>query len=191
MPRSLAWFGAACLLFVLLPAARATTMVELSLDQMIEEAESVFLGVVEARGTRVAILEGRATPVTITRFRVTSWLKGEGPAVVSLREPGGAWAGATYRVDGTPTYAVGEEVVVFAERDGEGHLRTYGLQQGKFLVSPARGEVPKTVHRDFGGIGLVRWRGERMILEHGGIEPAATLEELLRYIAARRGGPKR
>lgn len=170
---------------------KATTMVELPLDRMIEEAESVFVGKVESTGTRMAVLEGRATPMTITRFRVTRWLKGGDGEVVSIREPGGVWARGSYRVEGTPRYAVGEEVVVFLERDPEGHLRTYGRVQGKFVVKPANEIAPKTVVRDFAGVGLVRWKDDRMLLEHGGVEPAATLEELVRYIEARRSGAAR
>lgn len=178
------WVLAAALLVA--SRASATTMVELSLDQMIAESEVVVHGVVVATGTRVVIDGEDANPTTIVRVKPLAWLKGDAFArEVVVRERGGTYAGRTLRIEGTPRFRPNEEIVLFLERGPDGELRTYGMVQGKFEVRPAGNGAPKTVVRDFGGVTFADWTSGEMHLRAGGVEPASTLDSLLEYIEAR------
>ncbi|MBX3270022.1 MAG: hypothetical protein KF729_07155 [Sandaracinaceae bacterium] len=151
----------AALVTLVTASASATVMIEYALEELVGGADAVVHAtVVQSRVRMVLDGEGGMAPETLTTLRVHEWIAGPGGATVELRELGGVYPGGGLRYDGTPEYAVGEEVVVFLERRHEAphDLRTLGMAQGKFIVRQGLGGVPSTVRRDLTGIAFARWR---------------------------------
>lgn len=191
MTRLSAWakaLGVAALLLIVSASAHATVMVEVPLEEMIQQADAIVYGRVVRSDVRVAIDDGQMVPQTYTTIEVTEWLGGEGGETVQLRELGGTYDGITHEVVGVPTYAVGDEVIVFLERrEGPRYdLRTFAMAQGKFVVQ-AQLEGPRMVARDLDGVSFYRWAdGNRDVVEPGP-EPRMPLDAFLGYVRQLRG----
>lgn len=112
------------------PAA-ATTFVATSVEQAARAADAVVRGHVVAAGARV--VAGGRQVVTDVDLAVDAAWKGDPGPTVHLVVPGGATATLGMWVDGAPTFAPGEEVVVFLGRQG-GAWRVSGLALGKYRV---------------------------------------------------------
>src|SRR5438552_17863553 len=132
-PRRLASF----LLVAALPA-RATMMVPLDLQGLVDRAERIVHARVETQVARwTASHDAIYTEVTL---RVLQPVKGAMRAgdVVTLRREGGVVDGIGMRVQGAAVFEAGEEVVVFLERRGAA-LWTVAMAQGKMRVAEAQG----------------------------------------------------
>jgi len=70
---------------------------------------------------------------------------------VTLREPGGSFAGLSNVLDAVPVYSVGEQVVAFLEPTPDGALRTTGMFFGKYTLNNSR----DVARRDLDGRGLI------------------------------------
>ncbi|MCA9615573.1 MAG: hypothetical protein KC586_22610 [Myxococcales bacterium] len=185
----LALLAAVCLTWAAwAPPARATVMVEVSLEDMIRDSVAIVRGRVIHSGTQMLMREHGLDPATVTTLQVGEWLKGQGGPTITLRELGGligpGGQGGGMRIDGTPTYGLGEEVVLFLERRPEApyDLRTLGMVQGKFLVRHGLGDVPTTVRRDLSGIAFARWAEGRQTVSHPNEQPTMRLDAFLDYV---------
>jgi len=144
MPRRPAPFLALLLLLLLsAPAARATVLRRVSLDELAHRSALVFYGTVResfshhARGDEGAI-------VTTTTLDVQHVLKGRPEDVPArtfrLTQVGGALDGLIARIPGQPCFVPGQRVVLFLERTSSGWA-VLGFEQGRFVVeTPADGE---------------------------------------------------
>lgn len=164
--------------------ASATVMVEVPLDEMIRRADAIVHATVERSGVRMAIGGGSMVPETITTLRVHEWIAGPGGETVELRELGGVWQGGGLRYDGTPTYAPGEEVILFLERREEApqDLRTFAMVQGKFTVMHGVPGVPSSVRRALAGIAFLRWADGQQSVSPPGRESAMELQTFLDHV---------
>ena len=138
-----------------------------------------------ARGSD-AVVRGRVTKVTphwssdhrriLTDAEVetSSVWRGSTASRVTVVVPGGVVDGIGQRVDGSPTFAEGEEVALFLERAGDGRYRVHGLGQGKFSV--AAGQATPQLSGFAFAPGAALKRGER-VTEPMGI---AELEQRVR-----------
>lgn len=169
------------------PAATATVMTELSLEDLTDEADAIVYGVVERSQVRVKLEQSethgrRATPETVTTIRVYEWIKGaEQSQRVTIVEPFGRWEGGARHAAGLPSYRPTEEVIVFLGRNGATY-RTSNLVQGKFVVRRGVRGVPSTVGRDLSEISLIRWTEGGMAITHGTHGAEAELEVFLDYL---------
>jgi hypothetical protein len=120
----------ALLLLVAGPAA-AATFVETSVEEAARSAEAVVRGRVVAATARVAG-EGRRV-VTEVEIAVEDAWKGAPGATVRVVVPGGSTPTLAQWVDAAPTFAPGEEVVVFLGRRGDAWT-VMGLALGKYRV---------------------------------------------------------
>lgn len=177
--------------------ARATVMVELGLEDMIRDADAVVRGVVEHNAVRMDLRTGQLSPWTITRVRTSSWLKSSAGApeatLVEIEELGGVWNRGGSWIDGTPRYRVNEEVVVILKRDREGHLRTLGMVQGKFVVRRGVPGVQTLLTRDLSSIGFARWVDGQMTIGQPNAGPAIAFDDfaaLVRRMASYAGGTR-
>jgi hypothetical protein len=179
----------AAIVLAIASPAFATVMIEVPLDEMIVRADAIVRGTVIASDVRVELRDGAIEPQTTTTLRVTEWIAGEGGETVVLRELGGTWQGGTVRYDGTPTYRVGDEVVVFLERRLEAphDLRTFAMVQGRFTIRHGVPGVPASVSRDLEGISFARWSEGRQTVSAPGAEPAMELETFLEHVRRVRG----
>ncbi|MBJ74449.1 MAG: hypothetical protein CMN31_24490 [Sandaracinus sp.] len=158
------------------PRAEATVMVEVALEDMVRDSVAIVRGRVVHVGSQVVMNGDSLDPHTLATVQVTDWIKGEGGQTLTVRELGGTYgpngqAGGMW-IDGTPRYQVGEEVIVFLERDPNDphYFRTYAMAQGKFVVTQGVGGAPATVSRDAASVGFARWLDGRMTIESGGHE---------------------
>jgi hypothetical protein len=120
------------------PAAAATFVVP-SVEEMARTSEVVVRGRVVDVAARTAA-GGRI--VTEVQVLVASAWKGAAESSVRFLVPGGRAGGLALRVDSAPTFASGEEVVLFLSRSGP-VWRVNGQALGKFHVegSDARAAV--------------------------------------------------
>ena len=125
-------FGA--LVLTIGPSASATTVRQFDLEEMVETAERIFLGI---------CLSGRceAGPsgiCTRTTFRIKEPIKGTFDAdTLQLRLPVGTIDGIRCTIPGMPSFEPGEEIVLFLTgEDKDGYPWVIGLSQGKFSVIP-------------------------------------------------------
>lgn len=128
----------------------ATVVVRLSAEQLVQGAAVVVHG----RVARVwsAWDAGRTTIWTHYEVDVADAWKGSPGRTLTISEPGGEVDGVHMTVPGAPRYAVGEEIVVFAQPVPNGYLRTRGWAQGRLLVESAPGSPSgKRVRSDLGG----------------------------------------
>jgi hypothetical protein len=116
------------------PAA-ATTFLAASVEEIARSSEAVVRGRVVATAAR-ATDDGRI--VTDVDVAVASAWKGATEDTVRLVVPGGSLGWIALRVEGAPTFEPGEEVVVFAGREGRA-WRVNGYALGKYRV--VRGEA--------------------------------------------------
>lgn len=158
----LAWMSAA--------PAEATTVLELSVAEMAERSEVVFVGRVTRQSSRldVRIEDGiRTVRVwTDTTFAIERVLKGTKRRELTLAQLGGEAGEGTDRirqvVHGLPTFTVGEEVVVFLERTDTGRLVVTGLAQGKYTLRPDPAGGPPIAVRSTAGLHTVGRRNKRI-----------------------------
>jgi hypothetical protein len=139
--RFLLWF-ATTLLF--LPAARATTLARLSLDQLAAGADAVArvrCGSAESRWENGSIW-------TITTAEVVETLKGSLPPEIALRLPGGRVGHLVATVAGTPRFAAGDEAIVFLQRTRAGGFTVAGWVEGTFRISRDPRTGNETVTQD-------------------------------------------
>ena len=192
------------------PGARATVMVEVAIEDMIAEADAIVLARVIGNGGQVHLVANGLEPHTVTRLRVSRWLKGNPasapatgdgdspttaalgshpfgePEVVRIRELGGELPGGGAIIDGTPQYRLGEEVLVFLRRDQEmpGAYHTYGMAQGKFTVMRGVPGQATTVQRDLGHLSFAQWRNGTMEVAAAANGGAMDLDAFIAFIAA-------
>lgn len=192
--RHASWLGLAALLGLASlhpPAARATVMVDVSLDDLIVRADLVVRGKVQRIGSRVHVIDGALEARTHVWLEVKEVLggKAEGRQLVHLWELGGRYADTETIVAGAPRYTVGEEVVVFLQRDGEGQdvYRTLEMTQGKYHVLENGAGRETMAVRDLSEIAVARWnrRGAMRVVEPPA-EKAVSLDKLRTRIKALR-----
>ncbi len=162
--------------------AAATVMVEVPIEDMTHAADLVVHGVVERSGVRVDLGAAHPEPHTITIVRVIERLRGASDERIEIDELGGEWQYGGQRIDGTPVYAPGSEVVVFLRRLPDGRFRTYAMAQGHFEVIHGVPGVPSTVVRHLGGMSFARWQDGAMRVEEPRADVPVSLEQLLDFV---------
>ena len=142
----------AAALLVLLAAAmpaRASSVLPLDLDRIVAGAGVAFQGTVtDAHSERDPQTSWIVTYVT---FRVDDALKGSVDGTYTVKQIGGRLAsGETYRVDGVPSYTVGQSYVVFLTSPSSiGLSSPVGLSQGQFTIAQTPGGPEVSNGRDF------------------------------------------
>lgn len=116
---------------LLLPPLQATTLARLSLDELAAASDAVAR--VRCAGTESRWERGSIW--TVTTFDVMETLKGNLPAKIEVRLPGGRVGHLTATVDGTPRFVPGVEVILFLEKSRAGGFTVAGWVQGTFRIS--------------------------------------------------------
>jgi len=116
----------------------ATTLEQLSVDQMVQRSTAIVRGKVLDSSSRMF---GRVI-CTVYRVQVTERLKGSTPTIVEVAVPGGTHQGLRLTFPGTPKPAPGTEYVFFLWQGTTGTNVILGLSQGLFdIVKSANGDV--------------------------------------------------
>ncbi len=85
---------------------------------------------------------------TITTVKVAETLKGDLPAEISVRLPGGRVGHLTSTVEGTPKFNPGDDAVVFLKRLRAGGFTVAGWVEGTFRISRDPRSGSQTVTQD-------------------------------------------
>jgi len=132
------FFTRACLATVLASGlmwsaeSGATSMVELTVEQMTDASDEIIRGTV---GETWSEPDQKGRIWTRTQIEVNEVLKGpEGLSGVVVDQLGGSWAGIETKGYSSARFSVGEDVLIFLEQLGNGHLVPVGLSQGKYTV---------------------------------------------------------
>lgn len=112
-------------------SAFATTLEQLSMDDMIQKSSAV----VRARVTGTYSAARGDSVWTFYRLQVLETLKSSNQAVTEVAVPGGVANGVRQTVDGAPQLNVGQEYVVFAWISRSGLPQVIGLSQGLFRIA--------------------------------------------------------
>ena len=157
MGRALTLGFLACLV-VTQPAA-STSVLAPTFEELVAGAEQVFQGrVVAVRSSRLDSRAGRAIVTDVT-FSIERTLKGPLYAERSLEFLGGTVGEDTLRVEGMPTFRIGDRDVLFVNDAGRPASPIVGFMYGRFRI------VRDTV------------RGVDMIRTHDG-RPLASLADV-------------
>ena len=127
--------------------AHATTVLHRSFPQLVAEAETVAVGTVTAIGTEPG--SGDTPPFTLVTFADLEVVKGEAHGALTVRILGGPGQdGTRLTLMGTPTFTLGERVIVFVAGNETHAVPFVGLWQGVYrvLTDPETGEEVVATH---------------------------------------------
>ena len=117
--------------FLAASTALATTLIAADVPALARSADAIVIGTVVSSNPRLSADGFRI--VTDTEISVTEALKGQTVATLVVTEPGGIVGNLGQKVEGTATFEVGEEVVVFLDKRSD-RFRVTGMLQGKFRL---------------------------------------------------------
>jgi hypothetical protein len=124
-------------LLVLAGSVGATTLAQLSVEQMIEKSTAI----VRARVSGSFTANRNGTIYTYYRLQVTENLKSNTPATSEVAVPGGAVGRVMQSVAGAPELKPGGEYVLFLWTSRSGLTQIIGLSQGAFDVRANAGGI--------------------------------------------------
>lgn len=114
--------------------ARATTLVQLSLEQLSRASSHIVRGRVVSQESRWN--EAHTQIVTVTTFAVDYAVKGKRPATVLIEQPGGTVGNIHVRVAGTVRFYPQESYLLFLEpaRASDSRFLLVGMVQGAYRI---------------------------------------------------------
>jgi hypothetical protein len=133
MNRSRFFFLIALTLFGL-NAARGTTVIPPTFEELVSQAEVIFQGAVTDVRSEWAGAGTERHIVTYVTFRVEESFKGNAGATYSIRLLGGTVDGETMEVTDTPKFSVGDRDILFVENNGSQFVPLVGVSYGRFRV---------------------------------------------------------
>ncbi|MDX2012578.1 MAG: myxosortase-dependent metalloprotease, MXAN_2677/MXAN_2678 family [Myxococcaceae bacterium] len=172
------------------PLAHASTVRQLSLDALVEGADTI------AR-VKVTAVHARWTPdgariVTDVTLSVLEGWKGPGRRELLVIVPGGVVGRVGQRIEGAPRFAVGQELVVLLEARGDVFV-PHGWSQGLFEVS-SRGAGEPLVTQQRSEAWQLSWSGtpaptERLTLPLSALRRLVLSRAGLQGADSNRAGP--
>lgn len=114
----------------------ATVLEKMPIETLTRVSTDIVRGVVEELRTEKDAKSGRI--YTYTTVKASEWIKGQAVKSITIRQIGGSWDGLEMKIAGTPSFTVGEEVLVFVEK----HENLYflrGMGQGCFSIAEKDG----------------------------------------------------
>ena len=110
-------------------SAWSATVLQFDWEQMAKRADRIVEGTVTY--TDVHWNDTKTKIYTDAYIKVTRTLKGQPADTLVVRQIGGELDGIGSMIPGSPRYAAGEELMIFAEDRPDGAVVTLGLFQGK------------------------------------------------------------
>lgn len=164
------------ILFLWMPCASATTLLQMDLDDLTGESHTIVYGKIVA--SRVEWNRPRTLIFTVYTVEPFEYLKGPLGPVFELVEPGGEIDGLRLNVPGVPVFQAGEEAVLFVWTDSQGQHQVSGFEQGALGVRTDPQTHLKSVSRSL-RLGSARENG---LLQHSAPVTSAVLPEFLNQI---------
>jgi hypothetical protein len=138
-----------CLGFAL-DAARATTVIPPTFDQLVSNAETIFEGTVSAMRSEWAGQGTERHIVTFVTFKVEDPIKGAPGAETTLRMFGGTVDGQTMEVADAPRFKIGDRDILFVEHNGTQFIPLVGIMHGRFHVQVDETSQTEIIAKDNG-----------------------------------------
>ena len=142
-------FAASIAFTILLVSMGSALMVEISLDDLVRESQSVLTGNVKA--IRCAWNEEKTEIYTYVTISVSDRVKGgDGQKEIILRHLGGEVGEIGMGVSDAPKFEQGQDVLVFlGPPDDEGVSEVVGACQGKYTIESGQVLEKKVALTDF------------------------------------------
>jgi hypothetical protein len=131
--KKLSFLLLACL-FVGLHAARGTTVIPPTFDELVGRAEVIFQGTVTDVRSQWTGEGAQHRIVSYVTFKVDDAMKGAPGGSYTLRMLGGTVDGETMEVSDSPRFKVGDRDIIFVENNGSQFIPLVGIMHGRFHV---------------------------------------------------------
>ena len=126
-------------------AARATTVIPPTFDELVGQAELIFQGTVTDVKSQWAGEGGQRHIVSYVTVQVEDALKGNPGATFTMRMLGGTVDDETMEVSDSPKFKVGDRDILFVENNGKQFIPLVGIMHGRFHVQKAAPGGPEIV----------------------------------------------
>lgn len=124
--------SACAIVFILVGAAKALTVVPPTFEEMAEQADLVFVGKSIASRAAWRTVGTDRVIFTFVEFQADEILKGSAGKTVTLQFLGGTVGDVSLDVAGIPRFSPGERVILFVEKNGVQFCPLVGVFHGKF-----------------------------------------------------------
>ena len=125
--------------------ANATSMVELSVDQLIDASEEIIKGTVVATWTE---RDSKTQMLWIhAQIEIEESFRGTAKEILIIEQPGGTWGSTDLIVEGTARFSEGETGYFFVEHLASDRYVPVGMFQGKFNILMDPYSQNEIVHR--------------------------------------------
>ncbi|MEY2479639.1 MAG: hypothetical protein QOI04_566 [Verrucomicrobiota bacterium] len=115
-------------------AARGTTVIPPSFDQLVDQAEVIFQGGVTGVRSQWVGEGAQRHIVSYVTFRIEDTLKGEAGSSYTMQMLGGTVDGETMEVTDCPKFQVGDRDILFVEHNGSQFVPLVGIMNGRFRL---------------------------------------------------------
>jgi hypothetical protein len=119
---------------IVLPTARATTVIPPTFDELVSRAEVIFEGTVTGLRSEWTGEGSNRHIVTYVSFKIEDSIKGAPGADYTIRMFGGTVDGHTMEVTDAPRFKVGDRDILFVENNGTQFIPLVGIMHGRFHV---------------------------------------------------------
>ena len=140
----------------------ATSFIPVSVEVQLKESDAVVYGIYKGH----IFKKGQSGILTVASFQVNKIAGIKHNELINKNEilvnyPGGEWGNTVYTVHGTPSFTMGEEVILLLNKSGDG-LTLHNLSLGKYNIITKDG-IKKVVssvfptHAQFGEISFEKF----------------------------------
>ncbi len=137
VPRWLVAMASAVLFTAVVPSAQATVVTPADFAEMVAQSQVIVHGTIV--DVRSQLTGGRRTIESVITVSVLDALKGGPARTVMFRVPGGQVGRYRRVMVGAPSFAQGDEVVLFLRGLAPAMPMPFGLNQGVYRVSRSNG----------------------------------------------------
>lgn len=120
---------------VVVPSARALSVIPPTFEELVSKAEVVVDGEVGAVRSELSSYQGRPLVYTYVTIRVLDALKGTPGASIEMRMLGGTVGDFTMQVSGVPEFHVGERNLFFIEGNGTNFCPLVAVPHGFYPIA--------------------------------------------------------
>jgi hypothetical protein len=135
---------------LVLPAARATTVIPPTFDELVTQAEAIFEGTVTGTRSEWTGEGANRHIVTYVTFKIEDAIKGAVGAEYSIRMFGGTVGDQTIEVTDAPKFKMGDRDILFVEHNGSQFIPLVGIMHGRFHVQTDATGANEKITKDSG-----------------------------------------